>query len=140
MSKYQYYSNEQITNLGPNEVFVFGSNLAGIHGAGAAKQALKFGAKIGVGYGKYGNTWAIPTKDGNIKTLPLSDIQMRVWGFLDWAETLYKDGEPDTFVVTKIGCGLAGYKDWQIAPMFNGAPSNCKFHIDWKPYLEENWE
>ena len=68
-------SQEPITNLKDNEIFVFGSNEAGIHGAGAARTALKWGAVLGVGTGLMGQTYAIPTKDKNLNTLELGDIK-----------------------------------------------------------------
>lgn len=108
-----------ITSLNKDEIFVFGSNLAGIHGAGAAKYALKFGAMYGQGKGIQGNTYAIPTKDSNIRTLPLANIRIFVLEFLVYA----KDHPSLTFLVTEIGCGLAGYTPKQIAPFF-------KYHTD----------
>lgn len=120
-------------------VFVFGSNLAGRHGMGAALTAVKrYGAKYGVGEGLQGNSYAIPTKDMNVVTLPLEDIQAAVERFLFFACC-----NPNmTFNVTKIGCGLAGYSDQNIAPMFKDAPSNCFLHPDWvaiiKKLKEEN--
>lgn len=105
-----------VTSLKPNEVFVFGSNLAGRHGKGAAKTAMRWGAKYGKGIGHYGSTYAIPTKDRNIKTLPLSVIQLHVEKFL-----MYSQQNPKlVFLVTAIGCGLAGYSPRDIAPMFVG--------------------
>jgi hypothetical protein len=105
---------EKINELGPNDVFVFGSNDAGIHGAGAAKLALKWGAKMGRGVGYYGQTYAIPTKDQNIKTLPLNVIQNYVHEFLRAVRKIpYMN-----FLVTQIGCGLAGYTPKDIAPLF----------------------
>lgn len=115
------FTPENIEALEPNEVFVFGSNLAGIHGAGAAKLAYdRFGAKMGTGIGMMGKSYAIPTKDKNIKTLPLDSIKQWVKGFLMYAEI-----HPDkTFIVTKIGCGLAGYDSKDIAPFFKNFPTN----------------
>jgi len=102
-------------------VFVFGSNLAGRHGAGAAKYALQHkGAKYGQGVGLQGYSYAIPTKDFNIKTLPLETIKIYVDQFIQFAIN-----NPDmTFEVTKIGCGLAGYVPKDIAPMFKSVPGN----------------
>ena len=112
-------SPDKITSLKPDEVFVFGSNEAGIHGAGAAKLALKWGAKMGRD-GLCGQTYGISTKDRNIKTLPLSRITDYVHEFLWEAET-----RPHlTFLVTEIGCGLAGYEPKDIAPLFRGAAAN----------------
>lgn len=111
------------------KVFVFGSNLAGRHGAGAARHALRqYGAVYGVGVGRTGNAYAIPTKDENIMTLPLERIAGYVSDFLSHARK-----NPDTeFEVTRIGCGLAGYADAQIAPMFVTAPSNCQLPDGWR--------
>lgn len=104
-----------ITELKENEIFVFGSNEAGIHGAGAARQALdQFGARWGVGFGPQGKTFAIPTKDWSIRTLPIQHIKPYVNSFLSYALT-----QPNlVFLVTEIGCGLAGYKPKDIAPLF----------------------
>lgn len=114
------YTPNNITHLEDGEIFVFGSNEAGIHGAGAAKLALKWGAKMGQGVGLYGQTYAIPTKDHNIKTLDLVSIADYVADFLDFA-----DLHPElTFLVTQIGCGLAGYTPEDIAPLFETYPLN----------------
>lgn len=103
------------------EIFVFGSNEAGRHGAGAAAYAvLEHGAKYGKAYGLQGNSFAIPTKDKYIKTLSLNMINVYVEKFLEFANK-----HPEmTFMLTAIGCGLAGYKPEQIAPMFEDAPEN----------------
>lgn len=108
---------EKITYLGKYEVFVFGSNEAGIHGAGAAKLALKWGAGTGLGEGHYGKTYAIPTKDMNIDTLPLDKIQEYILTFIEYA----KNNRNLLFYVTAIGCGLAGYFPNDIAPLFKTA-------------------
>lgn len=111
-------------------VFVFGSNLAGRHGKGAALTAVqRFGAIYGQGVGLQGNSWAIPVKDGRGRadlkdprqTLPLEEIAGYVAAFLAQAEVLYPE---KTFLVTPIGCGLAGYRPEQIAPMFRVHPKN----------------
>lgn len=110
------------------EIFVFGSNLAGRHGKGAALFALKnHGAIYGQGHGLQGNSYAIPTKDKNIKTLKLEVIEQYVIIFRLFAI----NNSELTFNVTRIGCGLAGYKDEQIAPMFIGYPDNCKLSKEW---------
>lgn len=95
-----------ITELKDHQVFVFGSNEAGIHGAGAAKLALeKFGAVRGQGLGHFGQSFTIPTKDMKIITLPLSEIKKYVDIFLMYAEL-----QPEyEFLLTRIGCGLVGY-------------------------------
>jgi hypothetical protein len=106
------------------EIFVFGSNTAGRHGKGAALAALReHGAIYGQGVGLQGRSYAIPTKGQlgrNLYTLHLSTIRRNVEEFLDFARA-----NPEmTFRLTPIGCGLAGYKPEQIAPMFVGAPPN----------------
>lgn len=114
----------------PKMILVFGSNEAGVHGAGAARAAYeKHGARWGKGFGHYGNSFAIPTKDMNIMTLDLMVIRKYVEAFLQYASA-HKDL---TFKVTRIGCGLAGYTDQEIAPMFWEAPSNCLFDDLWFP-------
>lgn len=106
---------QDISMLPPNHIFVFGSNEKGIHGAGAAKIALdKFNAKRGVGYGLQGQSFAIPTKDRNLKTLSLAKVKSYVNDFTFFART-----NPNLiFKVTKIGTGLAGFKVEEIAPLF----------------------
>lgn len=106
----------------PDAVFVFGSNLAGIHGAGAAKFAARWrGAQDGVGEGRTGGAYAIPTKDARLRTLSIADSVAGVGRFLAYAA-----GHPETaFEVTRVGCGLAGYADADVAPLFFMAPPNC---------------
>lgn len=111
---------DKITKLRSNEIFVFGSNLAGIHGKGAANDALAFGAEYGKGSGPYGQTYAIPTKDHLLKPLPIDTIRGHVKFFLWWA----RENDDLVFLVTPIGCGLAGYSPKEIAPLFKGAPPN----------------
>lgn len=114
------------------KIFVFGSNLAGRHGAGAAKYARQhYGAIYGQGIGLQGDSYAIPTKDYNIETLPLSEIKRYVDMFLAFARSNPKL----EFQLTRIGCGLAGYKDEQIAPMFVGLPRNVIVPEEWVYYL-----
>jgi len=107
------YTPENITHLEPNQIFCYGANAAGIHGAGAAKLALKWGAKM-YEYGLNGQTYGIPTKDRQIYTLPLDKIQLHVNDFLSFAFS-HQEYE---FLVTKIGCGLALYQPKDIAPLF----------------------
>lgn len=116
-----------------DEVFVFGSNLAGVHGAGAAKQAVKYGARQGHGIGLNGRTYAIPTKDHNIETLPLDRIQPYIDRFIK----LTAQYPQVKFFVTRVGCGLAGYKDSDIAPLFKGCGPNCSFPEQWGSYLRD---
>lgn len=110
---------ENITDLQPNQIFVFGSNLSGIHGAGAARLAMdKFGAKYKTGVGLTGQCYAIPTKSlGITRSLTIKEIKPYVDDFINFAQcTLNYD-----FLVTPIGCGLAGYTPKQIAPLFKKA-------------------
>lgn len=102
-----------ITRLEPNEVFVFGSNLQGMHAGGAARVALEhFGAVPGQGVGLQGQSYAIPTMQGGVDT-----IQPYVDEFIDFAKL-----HPElTFLVTRIGCGIAGFTDVEIAPLFTQA-------------------
>ena len=110
-------------------IFVFGSNLAGRHGKGAALCARKdHGAQYGVGVGRTGNAYAIPTKDAGLRALQLSEIRQSVDDFIAYAA----ENQALEFEVTRIGCGLAGYTDSQIAPMFKDAPSNCMLPDGWR--------
>ena len=104
-----------ITELRPDEVFVFGSNLAGSHGGGAAYVAWrKFGAIMGQGVGLQGQSYAIPTMQGGVET-----IQPYVDEFIAFAKA-----HPELFFyVTRIGCGIAGFRDAEIAPLFTAARS-----------------
>jgi hypothetical protein len=112
-------------------VFVFGSNRAGRHGAGAADYARRFyGAVYGQGEGRQGNSYGIPTKDRKLQPLPLFKIERHVKTFLDYARE-----RPDLrFNVTAIGTGLAGYSPEQIGPMFAEAPQNCELCREFAPY------
>ncbi|MBO5750278.1 MAG: hypothetical protein J6R36_04950 [Bacteroidaceae bacterium] len=107
------YTSERIIRLEPNEIFVFGSNLAGAHGGGAARIALDcFGAVWGQGVGLQGQSYAIPTMQGGVET-----IKPYVDEFIDFARQ-----HPELkFLVTRIGCGIAGFRDEEIAPLFTAA-------------------
>ena len=111
------------------DVFVFGSNLAGRHGRGSAWAAkVKWGARNGVGVGPAGNSYAIPTKDEKLRVLSLSAISDYVEDFKQYARA-----NPTTeFLVVKIGCGLAGYRESDIKPLFQDAPTNCKLPKGWR--------
>lgn len=109
---------ENITELKEGEIFVFGSNQSGRHGRGAAKQALTWGAKWGRADGIQGRTYGIPTKNASItKTLTVEVIGDYVDKFISFAV----ENPNLTFLVTEIGCGLAGYKPKDIAPLFKEA-------------------
>lgn len=109
-----------ITELAPNEIFVFGSNLQGLHAGGAARFAMKLGAKWGKGVGIQGQTYAIPTLDapgGMGGRLSVNAIGGYVKKFVHYAKK-----HPElTFLVTEIGCGIAGFSVDQIAPLFSVA-------------------
>lgn len=107
------FTPDNIKELAPDEIFVFGSNLAGHHGGGAARVALdRFGAQWGVGEGIQGQSYAIPTMQGGVET-----IKPYVDRFLDLAY----EWDQNTFLVTRIGCGIAGFSPAQIAPLFDRA-------------------
>lgn len=110
-----------ISKLAPNEVFVFGSNLEGMHGGGAALTAYKkFGAVWGQGVGLQGQSYAIPTMQGGVET-----IKPYVDEFIDFARK-----HPDLrFLVTPIGCGIAGFKPSQIAPLFKEAKNIFNIYL-----------
>jgi hypothetical protein len=112
---------DKITHLEPNEIFVFGSNYAGRHGRGAALTALrKFGAINGQGCGPMGRSYGIATKDKHLRVLPLHTIKVQVARFLHHAAQ-----HPEKrYLVTPIGCGLAGYCPRDIATFFQDAPAN----------------
>ncbi len=104
------YTPENITELQEDEIFVFGSNLAGHHAGGAARIAHeKFGAEWGVGVGITGHCYAIPTMQGGVET-----IKPYVDDFIELA----REWDQNTFLVTRIGCGIAGFSDEDIAPLF----------------------
>ena len=107
------YTPENITALEPDEIFVFGSNLSGLHGGGAARVAYKkFGAVWGVGIGLQGNSYAIPTMQGGVDTIKPYVDEFILFAML----------RPELiFYVTRIGCGIAGFSDSEIAPLFQGA-------------------
>lgn len=108
-------SATNITELSENEIFVFGSNLSGIHGGGAARIALQWGAQMGNGVGIQGSTYAIPTKsEGITRSLTVEEIAPYVDGFL-----VFAFNHPElNFLVTEVGCGLAGHTIESIAPLF----------------------
>ncbi len=114
MMKYnREYTNPWISQLADNEVFVFGSNLAGMHGGGAARVAhQRFGAVMGQGVGLQGQSYAIPTMQGGVET-----IRPYVDEFIRFAAE-----HPDMkFLVTPIGCGIAGFTAREMGPLFAAA-------------------
>lgn len=110
--------------MNANDIFVFGSNLAGRHGAGSAKEArLYWRAEYGIGVGRTGNAYAIPTKDRNLKVLPLESIAKYIKDFCDYAH----NNAHLNFRVVDIGCGLAGYTAKEVGPLFTSVPDNVIF-------------
>ena len=107
------YTPNMISALNENEIFVFGSNLGGMHGGGAARAAYnRFGAVWGQGVGLQGQSYAIPTMQGGVET-----IKPYVDEFIEFTQA-----HPELkFLVTRIGCGIAGFRDEQIAPLFAAA-------------------
>lgn len=104
------YTPENIISLDRDEIFVFGSNLQGLHHGGAARVAHeRFGAIMGQGVGLQGQSYAIPTMQGGVET-----IKPYVDDFIELA----REWDQTTFLVTRIGCGIAGFTDEQIAPLF----------------------
>ena len=125
--------NKQLKDEGPqtdNMIFVFGSNQAGRHGAGAAKYAKEhYKATYGVGEGITGRSYALPTKDHNIQTRSLKDIEASIVLFLDCASV----NEDKIFKVTPIVCGLAGFTKREISRLFmnHKIPFNVVFSREW---------
>ena len=119
-----------ITQLNENEVFVFGSNLRGLHGGGAARIAFeKFGAEWGVGVGPTGQCYAIPTMHGGV-----DEIAPYVNDFVAYA----KQHSDQHFYVTRIGCGIAGFTDEQMAPLFKDllGLDNVSIPKQWEEILQ----
>lgn len=146
MLKYEYHKNgteppvEVHPDGSPIWIFVFGSNLAGIHGAGAALCAARtYGARSGVGIGREGRSYGIPTKDEQIRTLNIAEGTRPIRGYVNLfkAHAKHRQLAEEKFWVTGIGTQLAGYTHDQIAPLFVGSPSNCSFPEEWMEYLEE---
>ena len=107
------FTPENITKLGEDEIFVFGSNLEGRHAGGAARVAYdKFGAVWGQGVGLQGQAYAIPTMQGGVETIK---------PYVDEFINLAREWDQNTFYVTRIGCGIAGFIDEEIAPLFDEA-------------------
>lgn len=125
-------SSSKITRLAPNEIFVFGSNLQGCHGGGAARFAHEhFGAVWGQGVGFYGQSYAIPTMQGGVET-----IKPYVDNFFHFA----KMHEELDFLVTEIGCGIAGFTPEEIAPLFFRAIEDDMRNVYLPESFYEIWE
>jgi hypothetical protein len=120
-----------------DEIFCFGSNLRGIHGKGSALYArMHYGAKMGVGEGRCGQAYAIPTKTTPWERREIGAIAASVNRFLSYARR-----HPELrFKVVRIGCMNAGFSDDQMAPLFEGAPENCFFDPLWERFGLKCWE
>ena len=121
-------------------IFVFGSNEQGIHGGGAAKVARdQYGAILHQGFGPQGNSFGIPTCHVPVGRpgwkIPFSKVQFYISCFLIYADQVAAVDREETFQVTQIGCGFAGWTKEQIAPLFALAPGNCLFDTDWHSIL-----
>ena len=122
------YHQDRTLPEGP-AVSVFGSNLFGAHHGGAAKVAMeKFGAQEGISRGVTGSAYAIPTADRSGDPISLQLIAHTVAKFIEYAGA----NPAVQFFVTRIGCGIVGYKDMEIAPMFKSAPANCNLPEQWR--------
>ena len=118
-----------ITKLRPGEIFVFGSNRAGIHGGGAARLAReKFSAQHGVGEGLTGQCYAFPTLNENFEKVSRAALEASRDSFFETARR-----HPElTFLLTKVGCGIAGFAEDEIRPLFRDAPANVILPEDWR--------
>lgn len=120
------------TRLPKDVYFVFGANLRGRHGAGAALTAVQhFGAIEGQAQGLMGQSYGIATRDYYIKTLPLAAISKNIQSFIGFSHM-----HPNLrFFITPIGCGHAGYEPHQIAPLFYGIRDNCAIPLSWMQFF-----
>lgn len=118
-----------ISHLKPNEIFVFGSNQGGRHAGGAARLAKdKFGAEEGVGEGLTGQSYAFPTLTAAFEKVSRAALETSRDRFFATARA-----HPDqVFLLTKVGCGIAGFREDQIRPLFENAPSNVVLPEDWR--------
>lgn len=131
-----FYKHIHNPNLDRMTIFVFGSNEAGRHGKGAAKDAIThYGAILGRPEGFQGESYAIPTKDKHLRPLPLSKIKEYVDKFCK----ITNSTDEIYFFVTAIGTGLSGYKHKQIAPLFKNC-RRCWFPHEWREYIDENYK
>lgn len=131
---YQYHDESIVKQLPEHTIFVFGSNMAGQHTDGAAKTALEhFGAMQGVGRGWSGQSYAIPTMNEHLQQMPLSQIQHYVNDFKIYS----KNHQKNLYFLTSIGCGIAGYKVEEIAPMFKGISHNVIFPQSFRAFVEK---
>jgi hypothetical protein len=113
-------------------IFLAGTNLDGRHGAGSARYAyLYHGLKMGVAEGLCGNTYALPTVGSKLARMMLPEVEGAVERFIQFAAQ-----HPELqFQVTRVGCGLAGFTDAEIAPLFAASTPNCLFDEAWSEWL-----
>lgn len=131
---YKYHDESIIKSLPENTVFVFGSDMAGQHADGAAKTAVEhFGALNGVGRGWSGQSYAIPTMNEHLQQMPLSQIQH----YINHFKIYTKNHSKIQYFVTSLGCGIAGYKIEEIAPMFKGISRNVILPQSFRPFVEK---
>lgn len=129
---YQYHNESIIEQLPDDQVFVFGSNLAGNHRKGAAKTALdKFGAMQGVGRGWSGQSFAIPTQNEHLQAMPIHQVEHYIKDF-----KIYTKNHPKfIYFITAIGCGSTGFHAKDIAPLFQDISDNVILPIRFKEFL-----
>lgn len=131
--KYKYHHIDAVPALPSEFIFVFGSNLAGLHSVDIPLFAKQFfGAEFGIGWGLTGRTFAIPVKDRFIRFLPLNQIKL----YVDMFKTLTHSQPNMKFWVSHLGIERRGYRHSQIAPLFKNCNTNCVFPEHWKPYLK----
>lgn len=131
---YQYHNESIVKELADHTIFVFGSNMTGQHADGAAKTALEhFGAMKGVGRGWSGQSYAIPTMNEHLQQMPLSQIQH----YIDDFKIYTKNHPRNQYFITALGCGIAGYKVEEIAPMFKGISHNVILPHSFRPFVEK---
>lgn len=117
-----------ITKLKSNQIFVFGSNMAGNHAGGAARQALDhFGAIMGQGEGRQGQSYAFPTLTEDFKRRKWSEIHKSRNALYDYCE----GNKDQKFLLTKVGCGIAGFKEAEMKALFTNHPKNLILPEDW---------
>lgn len=127
-----FYDESLRYELPDDMLFVFGSNLAGRHGKGAALDALhNHGARYGQGLGLQGSSYAIPTKDKNLYVLNLKHVAYYIADFIEFT----KDNDEHCYFITAVGTGLAGFPHNRIAPLFRGV-RNAWLPESWRPYLK----
>lgn len=120
--------------MNKRKIFVFGSNETGIHNGGAARVALNVhGAVMGIGHGRVGNSYAIPTMTAYADPIKFDELAAYVKSFVEYANAR----QEYDFEITRIGCGIAGFKDEDVAKLFEAADVNCLFDTSWEQYFTQ---